>query len=529
MMSGRLGIDFGTSNTVLALWDSLSQQGQPLRIPEYSQDWKQDGETIPVIPSLVHYTSDGRIWIGDQVLRRSLVQSPRTFRWMKRYISQRSPFHIRLDDRDLTPYQAGHDFLTAVLTSTMEEIDFDEEEIALSVPVEAFEHYEEWLTSVANQVGMPRIRLIDEPSAAALGYGAHIQPGNVYLLFDFGGGTMHASVILIEAEENSTTGRRCRVLGKAGRDVGGSNIDQWLFQEILRQNHLTDDMGLVRRASNELLYHCLQIKEKLSLAESASFQLDPASNLNLKYEFTRASFEELLDRNDLYTVINQLIRQALSGAAERGYREEDLRAALMVGGSSQIPSVQRTLRQIFGRDKVMFNRPLDAVARGAAAFISGVDFYDHIQHDYAIRFYDPSLGQYNYRTIVQRGTPYPTASPVTRLSIKATHAGQEHLGIAIFEVGAQTEYAPSALELVFDHSGAARISTVTPHEHEQRVHFWMNEHNPTFLSASPPVLAGEPRFEIEFGIDFNKRLVLSARDLATGQLTLTNHPVVKLV
>jgi len=137
-MSGRLGIDFGTSNTVLALWDSKSQQGQPLHIPEYGQSWNQDGETISVIPSLVNYSPDGRIWIGEQVLRRDLIQSPRTFRWIKRYISQRSPYHIRIDEREVTPYQAGQDFLTAVFASAMAEIDFNEEEIALSVPVEAF-------------------------------------------------------------------------------------------------------------------------------------------------------------------------------------------------------------------------------------------------------------------------------------------------------------------------------------------------------------------------------------------------------
>ena len=528
-MSGRLGIDFGTSNTVLALWDSKSQQGQPLHIPEYGQSWNQDGETISVIPSLVNYSPDGRIWIGEQVLRRDLIQSPRTFRWIKRYISQRSPYHIRIDEREVTPYQAGQDFLTAVFASAMAEIDFNEEEIALSVPVEAFEHYEDWLTSIASQAGMPRFRLIDEPSAAALGYGAHIQPGSVYLIFDFGGGTMHASVILIEAEEQAESGRRCRVLGKAGRDLGGTSIDQWLFQEILRQNHLTDDMSLVRKASLALLQHCQQIKEQLSMAESASFQMDPASGLNLNAEFTRASFEELLDRFDFYTTINQLVRQALAGALERGYREEDIRAVLMVGGSSQIPSVQRTLRQIFGRDKVMSNRPLDAVARGAAAFVSGVDFYDHIQHDYAIRYIDPTLGQYCYRTIVQHGTPYPTGAPVTRLSIKASHANQEHLGIAIFEIGSQVESSSSTLELVFDQTGAARISSISPHEQEQRLRFWMNEHNPTFLSAALPVLKGEPRFEVEFGIDLNKRLTLSARDLVTGQLALKNHPVVKLV
>jgi molecular chaperone DnaK (HSP70) len=87
---------------------------------------------------------------------------------------------------------------------------------------------------------------------------------------------------------------------------------------------------------------------------------------------------------------------------------------------------------------------------------------------------------------------------------------------------------PSALELVFDPSGAARITQVTPHEQEQRSLFWMNEHNPTFLVASPPAHQGEPRFEVEFSVDFNKRLTLTARDIQTGELSLKDYPVVKL-
>ena len=85
------------------------------------------------------------------------------------------------------------------------------------------------------------------------------------------------------------------------------------------------------------------------------------------------------------------------------------------------------------------------------------------------------------------------------------------------------------MELVFDPGGAARIMQVTPQEQEDRRLFWMNEQHPTFLTAEPPGLQGEPRFAIEFGIDSNKRLTLTARDLTSGALTHQNVPVVKLV
>ena len=98
--------------------------------------------------------------------------------------------------------------------------------------------------------------------------------------------------------------------------------------------------------------------------------------------------------------MDRTLRRAIRSASERGYDAEAVKAVLAVGGSSQIPAVQSTLRRIFGRERVLSGRPLDAVARGAAAFVAGVDFFDHIQHDYAIRYLNQ--GRYDYRTIVQQ-------------------------------------------------------------------------------------------------------------------------------
>ena len=528
-MVGRLAIDFGTSNTVLAVWDEQRKEGIPLFIPEYSHTYRQGDEEIAVVPSVIHYTSDNLRWIGSQVLQRGLYHSRQTFRWMKRYISQRSPLKVQINGREITPFIAGSDFVSTLLLFASQQLDLRGEEIALSVPVESFEHYENWLASVAEASGMPRFRLIDEPSAAALGYSAHIQPGNIYLIFDFGGGTMHASVVLVEDEPAAGSGRRCRVLGKAGKYIGGSTIDQWIFQEVLAQNKRQDYEEPVRLLSNSLLVACEAAKEQLSTQEETSIRVsDPASQATLSAQLTRTQFEDILDKRELFTEINRILRSALNSAAERGYREDQVQSVLMVGGSSTIPSVQRTLRQFFGKERVNFNRPLDAVARGAAAFVAGVDFYDHIQHNYAIRYVNPATRQYDYRVLVQRGTPYPSQEPVARLAVKASYDNQTQLGIAIFEISESSSTNPSGVEIVFDPSGAARVMQVTPSEVEQRSLFWMNETNPTFLVADPPAARGEPRFEVEFSVDANKRLTLSARDLASGQLAFKDYPVVKL-
>ena len=158
-----------------------------------------------------------------------------------------------------------------------------------------------------------------------------------------------------------------------------------------------------------------------------------------------------------------------------------------------------------------------------------MDFYDHIQHDYAIRYVNREKGGYDYRKLVNRGTPYPTADSLDIFTVKATYEGQTQLGIAIFEMGERHQKrSEQAMELVFDPSGAARLTSVTPDDEDRRTYFWMNEHNPTFLTADPPAKQGEARFEVEFNIDGNKRLLITTRDLKTGQATHRNYPVVKL-
>ncbi len=529
-MAGRLAIDFGTSNTVVAVWDEDKQDGVPFHIPDYGRFHQYGDEPFSVVPSLIHYAADKRRWIGGQIEEQGLYDSQRTFRWMKRYISNRSPVNQRIDGTMISHFQAGKDFLSAVLLFAAEELNVADEEIALTVPVEAFEHYENWLTGIAENVGMSRFRIIDEASAAALGYGAHIQPGDVYLIFDFGGGTLDVSVVLIEAQEGSQVGRRCRVLGKAGVEIGGAIIDQWMFQEVLRQNNRQDYDDDIRQLSRKLLVECERVKERLSAHNEAEISVEhPQTDEVLSATFTRDQLEDLLDEHDTFAAIDQTIRRALKRSTERGYGEDHIKAVLMVGGSSQIPSIQKIAKRIFGKDRVMLSRPLDAVARGAAAFVAGVDFYDHIQHEYAIRYVNREKGGYDYRTIVERGVPYPTTTPLDRLTVKATYNGQTQLGIAIFEIGEQhKKQHGGGMELVFDPAGAARMTPVTPDAEDRRTYFWMNEQNPTFLQASPPAEQGEARFEVEFNIDGNKRLLITAHDVLAARTVLRDYPVVKL-
>jgi molecular chaperone DnaK len=528
-VSGRLAIDFGTSNTVLALWDAARAEGISVFLPDYGRPSLSEGEQVSVIPSVIHYGSDNRRWIGNQVLERDLYHAPATFRWMKSYIARRSPGKKRINGNEISHFDAGKDFLSTVLLFAAQEYGIAGEEVALTLPVEAFEDYENWLTEVAEAAGMPRFRLIDEPAAAALGYGMHIQPGDVYLVFDFGGGSLDVALVLVEEATTRDGNRRCRVLGKAGSDRGGVAIDQWLFEEVLARTGRNEADDNVRAASNVLLVQCEAAKERLSFHERADIAVEgSAAGPAIRATFTRGEFEEVLDAHDFFAELDRTIRRAIADARERGYGEDAVKGVLMVGGSSQIPAVQQMLKRIFGKDRVFFRRPLDAVARGAAAFVAGVDFYDHIQHDYAIRHLDRERGTYEYWPIVRRGTPYPTREPAARITVKASYDGQRELGLVLFEVGsARSRGKGSGVEIEYDPGGAARLRTVSPEEEERRTYFQIG--TPAFLRADPPAERGERRFEIMFGIDGNKRLLISVRDVKTGQWTHRDYPMVKLV
>jgi len=543
-MPGRMGFDFGTSNSVVAVWDEQVKLGVPIEIPDLGLPYQYKDERISVVPSLIHYAADGSRGLGNQVISRGLLDDGlRTFRFMKRYIANRSPVKRVVDGNEISHAEAGRDFIMAVLAFASAQLKMGDEEIALSVPVESFEHYEDWLEEVARSAGMGRFRLIDEPSAAALGYGAHIQPNDVYLVCDFGGGTMNAAMVLIEEDKQGRSGRRCRVLGKAGAEMGGSTIDGWIYQEVLRLRGLSEADPGVRAISARLLSACEQAKMRLSIENATMIELtEPGRMVDSKpggapnpgmvspFELTRAQFEDLLRGHGFFKQIHQTLDRCLNDARERGFGPDQVKAVLMVGGGSLIPAVGQLLDDRFGsaQGRIMLERPLDAVARGAAAFVAGIDFYDHIQHDYAVRHVDPRKGNYEYRTIVKRGTAYPTTEPVARITVKATHDDQARLGIAIFEIGEGHKRAGNPLELVFDPTGAPRLFPVSVEEEEKRTYFWMNENQPTFLAAAPPARRGEARFQVEFGIDANKQLLITTRDTATGKTIHRDYPVVKL-
>ncbi len=526
----KLAVDFGTSNTRVAVWDDGLGVARSLVVPDVSRITRYGRadlttEEVPYIPSLINYTGK-QVWIGRQVEERGLAESPGTFRWIKRYITNRLEIPRRIEGRAVKYSEAGADFLVRVLLFAADLVDLGNEETALTVPVEAFEHYQDWLGKVCDAAGIARYRLLDEASAAALGYGIALKAGSVYMVFDFGGGTLDVSIVRMERGPSGS--RRCSVLGKGGAEIGGTTIDNWIFRDLLVKNKKQPEE--VGHISGLLLKEIEHAKESLTNSDTAEIVVaDPETGEVLATKYTRSSFEDLLEANGLFEAIQASLNRAMAGAREKGFEGEHVEAVLLVGGSSLIPSVRRAVRQVFGQ-RVRSHRPLDAVVLGAAAFLSGVDFYDHIQHDYALRFYNREKGEHDYVMLIPSGTPYPTDGPVRQVSVAASYDEQEYLGLEIYEVGRQECFVCGdgpQLDLVFDASGAARFQQ--REEPSVRSRFWINENNPCFIKAQPKARRGEKRFPVQFSVDGNKRLCVAVRDLATGQMLMKDQPIIKLV
>jgi molecular chaperone DnaK len=528
-VAGRLAIDFGTSNTRAAVWDEALGEARPLFVPDVSLMAKSpglDGELIdvPYVPSLISF-SGKQAWIGRQVRDRGLTDAAGTFRWMKRYIANRLEVPRRFDGRSVKISEAGADFLVRVIVYASEAVGLGDEEVAFTIPVEAFEHYQEWIGRVCETAGISRYRLLDEASAAALGYGLHLRADAAYMVFDFGGGTLDVSVVRIEPEASGA--KRCTVLGKSGADLGGTTIDQWLYRDMLAANG--KDAEDVRHLSGLLLREVERAKEALSTTDRAEIVVaDPRTGEVLTAEYSRSRLDDLLEQNGLFETVEATVNRALADARERGYDRDHIEAVLLVGGSSLIPSVRRAARQMFG-SRVKTHRPLDAVALGAAAFVSGVAFYDHVQHEYSLRYYHREKGEHEYLTIVPAGTSYPSDGAVAQVMVKASYDDQEYLGLDIYEIGRRESFAGGdgpVLDLIFDPTGAARFKK--REEPDVRSRFWINENCPTFIRAQPRAKRAEKRFPVQFSVDGNKRLCVTVRDALTGEMLMRNHPLIKL-
>lgn len=530
-MTDRLGIDFGTANTVVARWNDTTGTGEAIPLSGV-EIVREAGALQRVVPSLIAYSCvDDRRWLGAQVTP-ALRADPEVavFRSTKTAITGRVLDLPRpVGDRRVTAARAAADFLGDIMTLASLET-ATEPELVVTAPVESFDPYRDWLVrEVAGDLA--RLRVVDEATAAAAGYGATLKPGDVFGVFDFGAGTLDVSVVTVVDPDRpeSSGGSGVRVISKVGLDLGGDHIDATLAEAVSRETGLAEaDTAVHNRVFAELLIAAETAKIALTTQAAATVAaVDPLTGREWSAEVTRDGFTGLLREADILGRVGRAFRKALDTAAAKGHPADSLRYLFLVGGSSLLPQVREVLTLQVDPALLRQDRPLEAVATGAAAIAAGHDPVDFVQHDYAIRHV--ARGGYEFEPVVPAGTDYPSTEPVASLTITAIHEGQTRFGLAIYEKShASARDSSAGLEIMFDASGGARTVAVTPQRRFEQSQVWLNEEQLTFLSADPPARAGADRFRLEFHVDAQKRLTVSAFDLERRIWVLDRRPVVGL-
>ncbi len=529
----KLAIDFGTTNSVIARWNSDQAQAEIVAVPGISTS-TQDGRP-PLVPSLLYVAEQGHITIGQAVIDGQLTyqRDNRLFRNFKRgIVSSPAPAPREIDGVLWADRDAGQRFIHSLLHAIPQHDPI--EQLVLTAPVASFEGYLAWLNaSIEGIEGIApdNIRIVDESTAAALGY-AVTEPGAMVLVFDFGGGTLDLSLVqLPESREKtggllkrllhgSSSGHTARVIAKAGRIIGGSDIDQWLLNHILKKTNLsTHELGSDYAA---LLTRCEQAKIALSTAEAVTITCETGRTTR-QIDVTRDELENLLTENGFYTALRRVVDKVMHVAHGRGIFKEDINYVLMVGGISLMPSVQRTLKQYFTDMAVRADKPFTAIAEGALQVAAGYGLDDYLVHSYGIRHLDPQTNEHQYDEIIPMGSRYPLDKPV-EVTMGAAHDQQKAVELVIGEIDAD---AVSMLEVRYD-SGQAVFVAQADRNGQQIVP--LNEDRAAHMLARlvPPGVPGQDRLKALFTIDDRRQLRVTVNDLKTGKTLLRDAVVVAL-
>jgi molecular chaperone DnaK (HSP70) len=543
----RIAVDFGTTNTIVAIWREAMDAPETIRLPGLCAP--ATDELPPMIPSLVYVAdgAEGEVIVGHNVRAGGydVRADDRFFASFKRGIGAlKKPLARVIDDHEWDDARAGGAFLAKVLEKTIQEEGVEIEELVLTVPVQSFEQYLNWLkyetenAMTETNPDVRNIRVVDESTAAALGYQLQT-PGEVVLVFDFGGGTLDVSLVRMPSSSEGLglllqRGRvslhegphyadqtEARVIAKAGRVLGGDDIDHWLLAEVMARNNI--GRAQLGDSYTRLKAAMESIKVRLSDHESAEVSVfDPDTSQTIHASFTRTQLEQILDQHQFYSMVQSTINKTLRMARTAGMFPEDISAVIMVGGTSQIPSVKRMVRALFGEGQVFDDKPYEAVAHGALALSVGLELDDFLYHSYCVRHLDPATNQHEWEEIIPAGTRYPLEEPVS-LILSASTEAQVALELVIGEV---EDRSGGTVEVMF----GDRAILLVDNGVEWRKVIPLNDQDgaSTVAYLDPPGRVGEDRVEVRFNVDQNRMLRVHVNDLYTRKTLLNNAPVVEL-
>jgi molecular chaperone DnaK (HSP70) len=532
-----IAIDFGTSNTVVARWNVATQQPETLTLPDLS--WRM-AQNPPLIPSLV-YVEDaaaGQITAGQAVRDRGLDLSndPRFFRNFKRGIgSTVQGFLPELDGQTLNFEQVGSLFLSQVVHG-IHEIPLPIDSLVFTVPVDSFEAYRHWLGQVSQSWQVDRVQMVDEPTAAALGYGMADQ--ELLLVIDFGGGTLDLSLVRLDVSRQSrqtsqkplgfilkwgdknlaeTSGQRvrtARVLAKAGQALGGADIDNWVVDHFKTTQELTPSPLITRLAE--------RLKIQLSLQQQTS-EVYFNDRTFESYELTldRQDLEQILRQHQFFERLDDSMMQLLQQARRQGIERSDVNAVLLVGGTAQMPALQQWVQRYFEVAQIRSDRPFEAIALGALQLDQGLELKDFLYHSYGIRYWDRRQNCHNWHPLIQAGQPYPMSNPV-ELVLGASVDNQPSIELILGELGT----AQVGIEVYFDGNRLVTRTLTSGQTCVQPLND--REGGRTIAQLDPLGHPGSDRVKVQLYVDQQRFLRMTVEDLLTQQTLLVDQLVAQL-
>ncbi len=488
-MSKIVGIDLGTTNSVVAVMEG----GKPVVIAN------QEGSRTT--PSVVGFGKNGERPVGQVAKRQAITNPDKTVFSIKRFMGRRYdevtqeikmfPFHVVRGENDIarvdidgkiySPPEISAMILQKLKAAADDYLGEKVEKAVITVPA-YFNDAQRQATKDAGQIaGLEVVRLVNEPTAAALAYGLDKKKDETIAVYDFGGGTFDISILEVGegvVEVKSTNG---------DTHLGGDDLDQrlieWLVEEFRRDQGI--DLSKDRMALQRLKEAAEKAKCELSTTQESEINLpfitaDASGPKHLNMRLSRAKFEQLVE--DIIQRTVAPCRQALKDA---GLEPKDIDEAVLVGGSTRIPRVQKLVQDLFGKEPHKGVNPDEVVAVGAA---------------------------------IQAGVLAGEVHDLLLLDVTPLSLGVETLGSVTDIVIPRNTTIPARKSKVY--------STADDSQTQVEIHVLQGERpmahdNRTLgrfhLVGIPPAPRGVPQVEVTFDIDANGILHVSAKDLGTGK------------